>query len=717
MNEAYLSLAFHLHQPVGNFESVIERAYQNCYLPFINLFSEFPEIKFSLHISGCLLDYLEVKHSDFLSKLKGMAACGQLELISGGYYEPILIAIPEADVLGQIKMLSKYIAKRFNYKPKGAWIPERVWRPELTTLLNQAKIKYCILDDTHFLKAGLKKEELYGYFLTGRGKEKLAVFPSDKHLRYSIPFAPVSEVFAYFAEVAQTKAQTLSKRVRPLLTYGDDAEKFGEWPGTYKWVYEEKWLINFLSQLRKNSPWFKTVHFSDYLETYPALGEIEIPESSYDEMLEWTGGSWLNFLKKYPEADQMHKKMFYVSRKISSTLAKTKADADKLREAKHLLYRGQCNCAYWHGVFGGLYLYHLRSAIYENLIAAEKIADEVIHKKEKAWQEVKLIDFDNDGKEEVIMESPSFSLCLDPQDGGVLKELDYRPQNINLINTLSRRPETYHKKILELLKQASLDKQKVHTIHDDIRVVDSSISQKLIYDRFGRYCLRDHFLSLKTKQASFMENTFAELGTFAGCAYKVKEDKGAVILSAAGNVRQHRLELSKKIKLKSKQALVIEYVIKGDQACLTGRQAKGAVLFAVEFNFTLPFLNSDRYGYFSGVKRIAGLEEEGAIGGLASFGVCDINGGLGLNLNFSPRLYELWFFPVQTVSQSERSYELNFQCISIVLVWRLDFSKSKRYNPKINISLGTPPTWPKVKNFLFLRRKGFCGIKQNLSLS
>lgn len=681
MREVYLALGFHLHQPVGNFESVIERAYQNCYLPFIELFSEFSEIKFSLHISGCLIDYLENKHADFLEKLKNMSDSGQVEFISGGYYEPILIAIPEGDVLGQIKMLSDYLKARFGKEVSGIWIPERVWRPELTSLLNKAKIKYCILDDTHFLKAGVKKEELYGYYLTGREKEKIAVFPSDKKLRYSIPFAPVSEVFAYFAEVAQTKAQPLSKGVSPLLTYGDDAEKFGEWPGTYKWVYEEKWLVNFLSQLRKNSPWLKTVHFSDYLETYPALGKIEIPEASYDEMLEWTGGSWLNFLKKYPEAGQMHKKMFYVSQKIADINAKTKADTDKLRQAQHLLYKGQCNCAYWHGVFGGLYLYHLRAAIYENLIAAEKIADEVIHKKEKTWREIKLIDFAHDDKEEVIIENPEFSLYLDPQDGGVLKELDYRPRNINLINTLSRRPETYHKKILEVLKQASLDKQKVHTIHDDIRQVDSSISQKLIYDRFPRYCLRDHFLSLKTKQTSFMENSFAELGTFAGGVYKVKEDKGAVILSAVGNVRQDRLELSKKIKLKSAQALAIEYLLKSDQA-------KGGVLFAVEFNFTLPFLNSDRYGYFSGVKQIAGLEEEGAIGGLASFGVCDMRGGLGLNLNFLPGLYELWYFPVQTVSQSERAYELNFQCISIVLVWRLDFTKSKRYNPKINIAIG-----------------------------
>ena len=91
---------------------------------------------------------------------------------------------------------------------------------------------------------------------------------------------------------------------------------------------------------------------------------------------------------------------------------------------------------------------------------------------------------------------------------------------------------------------------------------------------------------------------------------------------------------------------------------------------------------------------LGGIEKEGAEPGVSSFGIIDQEGGLGINLEFSPQAKEVWYFPVQTVSQSERAYELNFQCISIVLVWRLDFTKSKRYNPKINISLGAPPRWP-----------------------
>ncbi|MDP1853730.1 MAG: DUF1926 domain-containing protein [Candidatus Omnitrophota bacterium] len=689
MNEAYLALAFHLHQPIGNFESVIDRAYQNCYRPFIDLFAAYSDIKFSLHISGCLLDYLEAKQPDFLNKLKKMVACGQLELMSGGYYEPILIAIPERDVLGQIAMMSDYVRKKFDYKPQGMWIPERVWDPKLPPVINKAKIKYCILDDTHFLKAGLAKDRLYGYFLTGGGKGKVAVFPSDKKLRYSIPFAPVSEVMAYFMEIA-------TAHENPLFTYGDDGEKFGEWPGTYKWVYEEKWLVNFLNELRKNSTWLTTVHFSDYLETYPALGEIEIPQSSYDEMLEWTGGSWLNFLTKYPESGQMHKKMLYVSEKLSATRVKTKSDINKLNQAKCLLYKGQCNCAYWHGVFGGLYLYHLRSAIYANLIQADKKADELLHKKDNLWQEVKIIDFDYDGKKEIVVENADFSLYFDPQDGGVLKELDFRPNNINLVNTLARRKETYHEKIKEAMnKSTGCGKPLPATIHGDIRAVDSLISQKLIYDRFGRYCLREYFISPETKRTSFMDNSFEELGDFSGATYQVKKENTGIALYSRGHIGGSAAVLSKRIGLKS-ATIAVDYSIENKAAKTPD------VLFAVEFNLTLPFLNDKRYRYFAlscGSKRgasiLGDLDKDGALSNVSSFGIKDKEEGLGICFEFPDAASEVWYFPVSTVSQSERAYELNFQCACVVLLWRLNFTKSKHYNRKINIALGTPPRWPK----------------------
>ena len=39
--------------------------------------------------------------------------------------------------------------------------------------------------------------------------------------------------------------------------------------------------------------------------------------------------------------------------------------------------RAQCNDAYWHGVFGGIYAPHLRTELWRELIVAETLLDEI----------------------------------------------------------------------------------------------------------------------------------------------------------------------------------------------------------------------------------------------------------------------------------------------------------------------------------------------------
>lgn len=329
--KATLAMAIHFHQPVGNFDSVIEKACERCYIPFLKTLKNYPSIKMTLHFTGCLLEWAETKKPEMLKMVKDMASSGQVEVMTGGFYEPILISIPEGDRVRQIKMLSDYVKNKFSYKPEGAWVAERVWEPMLAGTFNDAGVKYIVLDDTHFLYAGLSKESITGHYLTEDNGKTVAVFPSDKALRYHIPFKLPSECMAYMKYVAETRPD-------PLLVYGDDGEKFGEWPGTYKWVFEEKWLENFFNELVKNSSWLSTEKLSDCLMNRKSQGRIYLPTSSYEEMLEWSlpadtqeymqnvmteiknmgkedyykpfirGGFWRNFFTKYPESNHMNKK-------------------------------------------------------------------------------------------------------------------------------------------------------------------------------------------------------------------------------------------------------------------------------------------------------------------------------------------------------------------------------------------------------------------------
>jgi hypothetical protein len=143
------------------------------------------------------------------------------------------------------------------------------------------------------------------------------------------------------------------------------------------------------------------------------------------------GGHWRGFLAKYEESNRMHKKA-----QVLSQLCRTAGDPPGARRA---IGRAQCNDAYWHGVFGGLYLRHLRDSVWQNLAEAERIL--------RAGQgpEVEERDMDGDGRPEIWVHSAAFSAVVCPHRGGALLELTDLASGINLANVLTRRREIYHR--------------------------------------------------------------------------------------------------------------------------------------------------------------------------------------------------------------------------------------------------------------------------------
>jgi alpha-amylase len=142
------------------------------------------------------------------------------------------------------------------------------------------------------------------------------------------------------------------------------------------------------------------------------------------------GGHWRHFLVKYPEANRMHKRMLALS-----ALCRERGDP---AEARRAIGRAQCNDAYWHGVFGGLYLPHLREAVWRNLAEAEgrlRAGEPLAHERR---------DLDADGREELLVHSAHFSALVAPHRGGGLESLVPFIRGVDLADTLARRREPYH---------------------------------------------------------------------------------------------------------------------------------------------------------------------------------------------------------------------------------------------------------------------------------
>jgi len=703
--KADLLLVIHFHQPIGNFDNIFQRVYERCYKPFLDIVSQFPSIKINIHISGCLLEWLESNQPALLKTVEKLVKRRQVELIGGGFYEPVLSIIPPRDRLGQLDMMKHFIKSRFAFDAKGAWITERIWEPELISSLAGGGIKYAVLDDTHFLYAGLKKDDTYGYFISEDNGKHIYIFPSDKSLRYSIPFGEPEKSISYMRAIAEKKDGVI-------FTYGDDAEKFGEWPGTYKWVYEDKWLIRFFNALLENASWLHTATLSECVKSRPPLGRVYLPTASYEEMLEWAlpadtgiaferlkeelkregkqeqyapfmrGGFFRNFLSKYDEANQMHKRMLYVSSLVERCeKSVSPSSGTELTQVQQELYKGQCNCAYWHGVFGGLYLYHLRKAVYEHLLKSENLCNSILERRENKELKPEIFDFDVDGFDEVILQNKKLWLCVKPSLGGSIVELDARDRFVNFINVLTRRRESYHEKIVQKFEAGGSEHA---SIHEQFKAA-GGIASRLVYDRHRKAMLMDHFFSRETTLDDFEKCNYKEENDFISSLYdfKVVKDKKGVKLAMErkGKVYGVAVRLQKELLL-TDSCLHVIYTIKNE-----GKK-KREFCFGTEMAFIMPNANSSQYTYLFDKQRdtASSIDSRGITEKLGHIEVEDKTKECGIAFLFSKKC-SLWRFPIKTISQSERAYEENYQGSVVVPHWRLVIEPNEKIKLGIDILL------------------------------
>src|SRR5271170_5597674 len=556
----HLALLIHAHQPCGNFGHVLEKAYKDSYLPFIELLEKHPGVHLGLHYSGPLLSWIEEHRPEYFARLKALVGSGQVELIGGGFYEPILVSIPPDDQSEQVMRLAGYLEKQFGRRPTGAWIAERVWEPQLPSALAAAGVSYTLVDDIHFLAAGFEPEELFGAYIAEDRGQSVWLFPGQKALRYFIPFGKVAEVITYLRGAAALHPAGMA-------SMGDDMEKFGVWPGTNVHCYKDGWLEDFFTALEENSSWLRVSTPAEYLAAHSPLGRADLPTASYTEMMEWVlptrvrqrfhavqkefsarpevlsflrGGSWRGFFRKYAESNLLNKKMLRVSARIAAVPPRRGASkaSDDLATARDLLLRGQCNDAYWHGVFGGLYSPHLRTELWRSLIRAEAIADK--HTPGALVPRVELLDYDADGAHEHLFTAPEYQALLKPTDGDTRAVFDFRSASATLINSIQRRPEAYHARLREAAITAVPGA--VSSIHEQTLVKEPGLERFLRYDRWPRHAFRVLLFDPARTQSEYETLELKEDPGFAGGAYNVK--------SASANdaqlIRDDELSLSAK---------------------------------------------------------------------------------------------------------------------------------------------------------------------------
>jgi len=628
---------------VGNFDHVFEQHVRDVYRPLLERLAEREFFPIAIHLSGPLLEWLEEHESGLLDRIARLAEGSRLELLLSGFYEPVLAALPREDRVEQIHWMRQAIKRRFGVEATGLWLTERVWEPELAADLAQAGVRYALVDDRHFLVSGFERERLHAPFWTESDGQRVALFPIDERLRYLIPFQPPAGTAAYLRELRARGAR--------LAVFVDDGEKFGGWPGTKEWVYDRGWLTQFLDAMGAliAAGEIRLTTLATALAEVPSGGLAYLPTASYREMEGWAlppdaasrlarlerdlgaerlagpdgalvrGAHWRNFFVRYPESNRMHKKM-----QALSALCRRPAGGGGgggPTPARRAIGRAQCNDAYWHGVFGGLYLPHLRHAIWHNLALAE---GELRRGEPLAAER---LDLDGDGFDEIWIHSAAFSSIISPRRGGAIEEYTRFDAGLNYVDVLTRRAEAYHELALQDAEHATAEASdgapSIHDIEKRVR-----LERRPPVDREARAMCVDRILPGDLTLDSYASGDYEPVVSWAAVPLEPQ------IRTAAGAVEVtcRAPGLEKRLRFEPGGGLTVSY--RWDPAAYPADAH-----FAPESSLAHP-----------------------------------------LEPRYAPQA-EVWSFPVATVSKSERGLEETVQGQSLTPRWpvaraeaRIEFS-------------------------------------------
>ncbi len=696
-----LALALHNHQPVGNFGWVYAEVFEGAYVPMIEALERHPGVRLSLHYSGPLLRWLVAERPAAIERLRALVSRGQVEILGGGFYEPVLASLPERDRVGQLTRMADELETMFGQRPRGAWLAERVWEPDLPTSLVASGYAWTILDDAHFRAAAISEEDLWGPYTTEDQGHLLRVFGTEQGLRYRIPFRDVDEVIDYLRRHATESGDRVGMM-------GDDGEKFGAWPTTWEHCWGEgRWVERFFGALEANADWLTTTTPSVWLADHPPIGRVYVPTGSYAEMGEWAlpadeslvfsrllhdaqeggrpearwlrGAFWRNFQVRYREINDLHKQML----RASDAVAAMPDGPDRERATDHL-YQGQSNDCYWHGLFGGIYISHMRLATYEHLIAAEDLAESANGTLVAAESR----DLDMDGVDEIRLGDAGQVVTVDLDGGGGIGGWDIRAVRHALTAVMRRRPEAYH----ETLRQFEAAGARVGgdgfeigapgdetpaSIHGVVRVKEPGLAARLVYDRYERRSGLVRALGHEVTADDWARALAIDLGDAVDGAFELVDlGPRRLVTRRDATICDASVLVTRTLRLGGdRRAPTLDLTVDLDHQEGPGLDAR----IGLEWSTTMLGGGGNPAAWWEVDGERTRHDTAGTATAVAS--MAQGNDHIGLTLTTSSdEPADAWWAPIETISNSENGFERVYQGSGLLLSWSVQLQAGQRWS-------------------------------------
>ena len=408
MNKVKVIVMSHHHVPFGSSDEEFEIYYVNKLKPLVTSLYKTPSFMVVLHCSGTLLEWIEKHHPELFMLLEELFNRKQIELLGGGYYEPIFPLISMTDKIGQIELLTTYIRKQFGKRPRGCWLPGLFWEQNYASVLNTCGIDYAFVHYSQFETNN--EEDLHNIFLTEDQGKLSTLFPIR-------PIQSSYDAISYLVQCKKTLQKESSKeKIISLLIDLESALKDNKEHDTIEQSFDP--LFNFISE---ESESFELTLPLKYLKQ-----EIG-PLKTY-----LTGMNSRQSLVMHPEANDIYGKMVYVHTLVNQL----RGDKARKKNAREELWKAQGIDLFYKESSKGIQKNSLRKAVYRSLLEAEKITRE----KGVFIPSILAFDVNFDGKTEYVIQGNDIN-CSITQRGASIFELDYFPGVTNYADTFSSKEE------------------------------------------------------------------------------------------------------------------------------------------------------------------------------------------------------------------------------------------------------------------------------------
>ena len=535
-------------------DEIFEKDYETVYKPVIKFLCAHPDFKIALSFNGVQLDFFQRKYPEFIDILRQLIAKKQLEILGGGYYDPVFPLLLPVDRAGQIEKLTSKIRSTTGKRPRGISVCGSIWDYSLISSFNTCGMDYVLLDESLIPSDKLKFVSL---FMTDKGKS-IHILPLFKSLK------PLSDNDVDF--FIDTIKKSVGKASKYNYLQSDNKNRIV----TFEFNHEELkdllqsgWLSNFYNKVSsiKDSICFSTP--SAALKNC----DVSIPAYIYSGMsgdiAQWGIKPYesvkldkrypitiYDLFQIYPQSKALYDRMFYVSMLIHQS------HGDKIRKntAREKLWEAQNGDGFICTSKGAFVSSTYRQQAYKKLTEAEKILREC----EPFKESITSFDYTGDGIKDYVCRMQRFFAVIS-RKGGSLRELDVFGNSGNFADNLNSVKE-------------------FEGYNDD----------------YERGLFIDHLYDHKEFE-SYLENTPVGSGIFSKYVYnetKFSNSKKEIILeSSALYKNRQKVNLIKRFILNS-NGITVQYILKNESSEVLNAK------FAVESNFAQTNFNEKDFEAF-----------------------------------------------------------------------------------------------------------------------